>query len=266
MNVCNRFTSWFAVNALAAGLSIGVGAGTVDGAVININDYSLVPNGLNETTTFQSTDLSPDLLNPAVNNTVFYVVSTFTFGTASDAHLQWAFSTVNTSANRLGIEVQDTGLVQFLGTGDTTRTSFNFAQDMAGQTVVLLAKVSYNSNNNVTYGKANASDDTIMNVWINPNGADVEGGANDLSAGDISTIWNSTSFNWFRQTIQNQNTPGTSGTSTIGDTTILTGADATFANAMALVPVPEPGTWAILGAGAAVAGLRLARRRSNVKA
>jgi hypothetical protein len=212
---------------------------------IDVPDYSLVPDGQNLTTTFQNTNVNTPnggTVLPNSGTPVVYVVSTFTFGAASDAHLQWQFSVNETSALRLGVEIQDTGLVQFLGTGDSTRTSFNFNQDMAGQAVTLLAKLSYDANNNVTYGKSNAADDTIMNVWINPTNADVEGSG--LSAGDMSTIWNSAGFNWFRQVIQNQLTPGTSGASSITNTTILTGGNATFSNALALAtgePPPTPG-------------------------
>jgi hypothetical protein len=287
MNVSNRFTSWFAVTALAAGLSTGLGVGTVGAAVIDITDFSFVPDGTSAAP-FQSTDLSPNLLNPAVNDTIFYVVSTFTFGTASDAHLQWQFFVNELSAGRMGVEVQDTGLVQTLGTGSgvlqnispTTdkRSSVNLNQDMAGQSITLLAKFFYNSAVSSDLGARTAAlpggsestaDDTIMNVWINPDMTAVEGDTSSYAAmignGDMYAVWNSTAFNWFRQTIQNQNTPVTSGTSFITNTVILTGTDATFANALA-VAVPEPGTWAMLGAGAALAGLRLARRRSNVKA
>jgi len=210
-------------------------------AETGLTDYSLVPDGTNLTTTFQNTNintLNGGTVLPASGTPVVYVVSTFTFGTSSDAHLQWQFYVNEASAGRIGVEIQDTGLVQFIGTSDSTQTNFNFAQDMAGQTVTLLAKLSYNATNNVTYGKANAADDTVMNVWINPTGSEVEGSG--LSAGDLSTVWNSAGFNWFRQTIQNQNTPGTAGSSSITNTTILTGAEAIFANALALATGGNP--------------------------
>ena len=143
---------------------------------------------------------------------------------------------------RLGVEIQDTGLVQFLGTGDTTRTNFNFNQDMAGQTVTLIAKLSFDLNNNVTAGKADTGSDTIMNVWINPTSSDVEGLPNSLAAGDMSTIWASTGFSWFRQTIQNQLTLGTAGTSSITNTKVLTGANATFSNALLAAGITPPST------------------------
>ena len=223
-----------ALIALAAALSC-------QAAEIDLPDYSLVPDGQNLTTTIQNTNVST--LNggsvlPGSGTPVVYVVSTFSFGAASDAHLQWQFYVNETSAPRLGVEVNDDGLVQFLGSNDSTRTSFNLARNMAGETITLLAKLSYDQNHNVTYGKANASDDTVMNVWVNPTGSDVEGSG--LSAGDLSTIWNSAGFNWFRQVIQNQLTPGTAGASSITSTTILTGADATFANALSLATGGAP--------------------------
>jgi len=237
-------------------------SGSAHAAVINISDHSFAPDG-STTASVQNTNINTPnggTVLPASGTPVVYLVTTYTFGTGSDAHLQTQFYVNETSAPRLGIEIQDTGLVQFLGSGDSTKTNFNFAQDMAGETVVLLAKLSYDATNNVTYGKSNVSDDTIMNVWVNPDGSDVEGSG--LSAGDMSTIWNSAGFNWFRQIVQNQSTPGTAGTSTITNTVILTGADATFANALEAAgvgtPIPAP---AALPAGLAILGLVAVRRR-----
>jgi hypothetical protein len=247
---------------LAASIMVlALGAATsAQAAVIGLSDYSLAPDGQNLTTTFQNTNvntLNGGTVLPASGTPVVYFVTTFTFGEASDAHLQAQFYVNETSAPRLGVEVQDTGLVQFIATNDTTRTSFNFAQDMAGQTVTLLAKLSYDANNNVTYGKTNTADDTIMNVWVNPTISAVEGSG--LAAGDMSTIWNSAGFNWFRQTIQNQSTPSTAGASSIINTTILTGSDATFANALAIATIPEPAAALLGGIGL----LALLRRRRN---
>jgi len=187
--------------------------------------------------------------------------------------MQTQFYVNETTAPRVGIEVQDTGLVQTISTGDgilqavspTTpkRTTVNLAQDMAGQTITLLAKLQYDATLSATYdarttlnGALSTSDDTLMNVWINPDGTDVEGSG--LTAGDMYALWNSAGFNWFRQTIQNQSTPGTAGTSSIIDTTVLTGSDATFANALALA-VPEPSTALLGGLGL----LAFMRRRRN---
>jgi hypothetical protein len=160
--------------------------------------------------------------------------------------------------NRLGIEVQDNGLVQFVSTGDPGRTNVNLAQDMAGQTITLLVKQHYNTTNDSLRATNGTSDDTLMTAWINPDINDVEGSG--LIAGDMHTLWNSRQYRFFTQTIQNQGTPGTAGSSQIFSTVILTGTDATFANALDIAIVPEPSTTALLGLG----GLALIlRRRRN---
>ncbi len=252
-------------------------AGSVQAAVINLADYSLTPDGQNLATTFQNTNvntLNSGSVLPASGTPTVYVVSTFTFGTDSNAHLQWQFYVNETSAPRIGIEVNDDGLIQTIGTGNgqllgngtPKRTTVNLTQDMAGQTITLLAKLHYDATLSDTYQATSNgvtptnSDDTLMNVWINPTSSSVEGSG--LSAGDLYALWNSAGFNWFRQTIQNQNTPGTAGDSLITNTVILTGDDATFANALAFAvpPVPEPGTLVLLALGGLV-GLLIVRRR-----
>ncbi len=211
-------------------------------AEIDIPDHSFVPDG-STTNAYQQTDIATpnggNVLPSGASVHVAYFVTTFTFGENSDAHLQANFRATGGQA-RVGVEIQDTGLVQFVGSGDTTRTNFNFNHDMAGQSVVLLVKAHYDPNHNVIYGKSNASDDTLFNVWINPTGSSVEGSGQ--SAGDMQTVWNSATFGFFGQTILNQSTPGTAGTSFITDTVVLTGADATFANALALATGGTPPT------------------------
>lgn len=246
-------------SCILASATVLLTASSAQAAVINLSDYSLTPDGTNLATTFQNTNvntLNGGSVLPASGTPVVYFVTTFTFGANSDAHLQAQFYVNQTSAPRLGVEVNNDGLVQFIGQADATATTVNLAQDMAGQTITLLAKLQYDVNNSTTYGRSNTADDTLMNIWVNPTGASVE--ESGLSAGDMSTVWNSAGFNWFRQTIQNQLTPGTAGASSITDTVILTGSDATFANALALA-VPEPST-AILGGLGLLALLR--RRRA----
>lgn len=126
---------------------------------------------------------------------------------------------------------------------------------MGGKTITLLAKLHYDATHSDTYSQSNTANDTLMNVWINPTASSVEGSG--LSAGDLTTVWNSAGFSWFRQTIENQSTPDTAGLSSITNTVILTGGDATFANALAIA-IPEP-TTALLGGLGLLALLR--RRR-----
>jgi hypothetical protein len=210
---------------------------------INVPDHSFAPDG-STTSAYQQTDIATpnggNVLPTGASSHVAYFVTTFTFGENSDAHLQANFRATGGQA-RVGVEVNDDGLVQFIGTGDTTRTTFNLSQNMAGRSVVLLVKAHYDPNHNVIYGKSNAADDTLFNAWVNPTGSSVEGSGQ--SAGDMQTVWNSATFGFFGQTIQNQSTLGTAGTSLITDTVVLTGADATFANALALATggPPPPG-------------------------
>lgn len=226
-------------------------------AVISIPSNHYGPDGTNNSNYMQTDIATPNggnVLPTGPTTRVAYFITAFSFGTGSDAHLEANFRATG-GQPRVGVRVQDTGQVTFIGTGDGTRTSFNFNQDMAGQTVTLLVKAYYDQTNNVTYGKANASDDTLFNVWINPTIASVEGSGQ--SAGDMQTVWNSATFGFFGTNIQNQNTPSTAGASQIHSTVILTGSDATFANALDLAVVPEPSTTALLGLG----GLALILRR-----
>lgn len=226
--------------------------GAAYAATISLSDYSFTPDG-STSTNIQQTDIATpnggNVLPAGASTHVAYLVTTYNFGEVSDAHLQTSFRATG-GQPRLGIRIQDTGQVEFTGTGDSTRTSFNFSQDMAGQTVVLLAKLHYDPTHNVTYGKTNANDDTLMNVWVNPTASSVEGSGQ--SAGDMQTVWNSATFGFFNQEILNQSTPGTAGASSITDTVILTGSDATFANALqaaGVAGVPEPTSLALLGLG-----------------
>jgi|GEM_PF-514499 len=200
---------------------------------IDISDISLTPDSTNATQVLQ-TDISiPNGGNvlPNVNGTVVYAVTTYTFGAGSESHFISRFNAIN-GATRLGIEVQDTGLIQFASTNDPGRTNVNLAQDMAGTTVTLLIKQHYDTSNDSLRATLGTSDDTLMTVWVNPDNSDVEGSG--LTAGDMHTLWNSATYKFFTQTIENQSTPGTAGNSFITNTVILTGADATFANANAL--------------------------------
>lgn len=241
-------------------LSIGAmfAASAAHAAIISISDTSLVPDGTNAQQVDQTqinvlNDGGADVL-PNVNGTVVFYVTTVTFGENSDAHFISRFNATG-GQNRLGIEVQDTGLIQFVSSGDPGRTNVNLGTDLAGETLTFIIKQHYDSSNDSLRATLNTGDDTLMNVWVNPDINDVEGSG--LSAGDMHTLWNSHTYRFFTQTIQNQSTPGTAGTSTISDTVILTGSDATFANALFYAGVvPEPSALALTGLG----GLLLLRR------
>jgi hypothetical protein len=219
------------------------------GAEINIPAISLTPDGTNATEVLRT---QINVLNtggadvlPATNGTVVYFVSTYTFGAGSDAHFISRFNATG-GQDRLGIEIQDNGMIQFVSTNDPGRTSVNLARDMAGQTITLLVKQHYNSSNDSLRTTFGTSDDTLMTVWVNPDNSDVEGSG--LTAGDMHTLWNSATYRYFTQTIQNQSTPGTAGASSITNTKILTGTDANWANALALATGGTPPT-GIVNAG-----------------
>ena len=230
-------------------------AATTDAAILIIPDHSFVPDG---SSTVSEQDTNINALNggnvlPTGTPKQAYFVTTFTFGTDSDAHLRVNFETAVGGADRIGVRVQDNGFVDTVGTGGPNRSTFNLAQNLAGQTVTLLAKLQYDSTYDTSLGLTpiGANDDTLMNVWVNPTFSSVEGSG--ISAGDLYALWNSAGFGGFDQTIENQGTLASAGTSFITNTVILTGDDATFANALAFAtPVPEPTTialWSLLGIG-----------------
>jgi len=238
-------------------IALPLAVGSLQAATIGITDISLTPDGTTATEELQTDIATPNggnVLPAGADTHDVYVVTTYTFGADSDAHFLSRFNATGTQP-RLGVEVNNDGLVQFVSSGDGDRTNFNLSQDMAGTTITLLIKQNYNPTNNVTYGKANGPDDTLMNIWVNPTGSSTEGSG--LTAGDMSTIWNSATYGFYTHTIQNQSTPGTAGDSSILNTTILTGADATFSNALALATVPEPSALGLIG----LAGLTLLLRR-----
>lgn len=214
-----------------------------------------------------------DLVSSA--DPIAYVITTFNWGANSNAHLRVRFGNGPTSENRLGIEVNDDGGLGQVGGNNGGFMDYDaltdeprsvpiqiggVPTDMAGTSITLLFKYAYDATNNVTYNvragnnSSAASDDTLMNVWVNPTGTSVEGSG--PTAGDFYAIWNSRDFEGFFPRISNAGTSPAAGLSSITNTTILTGTDATFANALALA-VPEPGSLALLGLG----GLMIARRR-----
>lgn len=246
-------------------LGIAFTVSSASAAVLTIPDYSLVPDGTNfgsdasnASTQLQITDINAlnggNVLPGGAANSpeTIYFVTTFTWGADSDADIFLNFAVTN-GADRLGVSVDHLGVVRIIGTAPLPSFALGFAP--AGRSVTLLAKLHFDLTNSDTYAQTNTANDTVMNVWVNPNASAEEGSG--LAAGDLSTIWNSAGFPRMEQRINNRSTPDTAGTSFITDTVILTGSDATFGNALAIA-VPEPST-ALLGAFGLLALLR--RRR-----
>jgi hypothetical protein len=259
--------------------AVVIAATAAQAAVISIPDYNLVPDGSNygssnaaADTQNQKTDVTAAAGGTIVNSTrpIAYFVTTFSFGTGTSAEINLNFA-VSNGADRLGVKVRANGTVSSTGDGSDTSSDYNFGASLVGQTVTLIGKFDFNADYSVDYGQSNASNDTFATFWINPTGSDTEGSGwtllpgtppttpNPNFSGDFaSAIWNSSSFSLVKQRINNNSTPGTAGTSSILNTTILTGTDATFANALALA-IPEPSAALLGGPGL----LALLRRRRN---
>ena len=260
----------------------GLLAGNSLAAVINVPDHSFTPDGSG---TVSTRDTNIEALNgsPVLSSSgsTAYVVSTFEFGAGSDAHLQWQFfASTPPTAGRIGLNMQDNGSVSIPGiapqrldfdgmTDVLSPSSFSFAQDMAGETVVMIAKLHFDTSNSDTYNvkfnngprTPHGGADTLMNVWFNPTAASVEGAG--PAAGDLYAIWNSSTFRHMRTSVFNQNTSANAGDSSVLNTVILTGDDATFANALAAAGVSTIPSPSAVFAGIPALGALLMRRRRN---
>jgi len=260
--------------ALAIVAVIAFAAGSASAAVINVPDYSLEPDGTDYGTSSsylitedQRTDINAANGGTIVKSTdpVAFYVTTFSFGadTSADMYLNFTFSA---GQDRLGIKVTPAGSATVHGGGGTVQ-SYTHGSSLVGQTVTIIGKFEYDATYSDTYSRSNANDDTIATFWINPTSSDTEGSglpdgyagvANANFTGDVAGVpWNSSQFYLLKQRIDNNFTPGTAGTSSILNTTVLTGADATFANALAIATIPEPTSLALLS----LAGLALIARR-----
>ena len=229
---------------------------SVHAAVISIADVTATPDG--STTRFganynvQAANGGVKILNntaAATDVEVAYLVATFNFGTATLADIGIGFDHATPIASdltpsRMGVEARDGGVVTWFG-GVAQNT--DLGSSLAGQSITLIIKYDFNE---VLRG---TSTSTVGTFWINPTTSSTEG------AGDVvSSAWNSNSFTALILYIDNESTPGTAGASSITNTTLLTGADATFANALAIA-IPEPRA-ALLGV---IGLLALLRRRRN---
>lgn len=247
-------------------------------AVINVTDFTQAPPANPTDGRFDVATPNGSVVNPNTNGSLVYYVTTFTFGSESQAHIS-TFWELSAFQDRTGITVEDTGLVSFNNDGDPGRTTFDInpagngptlsVGEMAGQTVTMIFRSYFNTGNDALRATNTTGDDMLMNIWVNPTGSSTEntpaGGfgsngvatANMLSDGDMQTLWNTSSYTYLSQRIQNQSTPGTGGQNSITNTRVFTGADATFANALAFATIPEPSTALLGGLGM----LALLRRR-----
>ncbi len=258
-----------------------IASSAVQAAVISITDYTLVPNGTDYGNSSANTVLEDQRTNINTANggtivkstdPVAFYVTTFSFGSSTSADIYLNF-TASAGQDRLGIKATVGGVFTVHGGGGSAQ-SFNIGSSLAGQTVTIVGKFLFDADHSVDYGRNNASDDTIATFWINPTVSDTEGSglpdgyvkqngsgtvANASFTGDVAGHpWNSSDFHLLRQRIDNNFTPGTAGNTSILNTKVLTGSDATFANALALATIPEPSA-ALLGGLGLLAPLR--RRR-----
>lgn len=235
--------------------------GSAHAAVLSVPDYTLVPDGTEYgssshylSTEDQRYDVNANNGGTIVNagSPVAYYVTTFEFGAGTSADIYLNF-TASVGQDRLGLLVRSNGT--FVSWGDGTNgTDLDLGSSLAGETITIIGKFEYDANNSDTYGQSNASNDSFATFWINPTPSSTEGSglpdgyegvANANFAGDFaSNVWNSSSFYLLKQRIDNNSTLAGNGSSSILNTTVLTGSDATFANALALATVPEPASLA----------------------
>lgn len=252
--------------------------GPANAAILSVSNFSLTPDGTT-TSPIQTYDVNTNNGGTIVKGAdpVAYFITTINFGTGTLADVQLNFA-ASAGQDRLGIKISDNGYAHSTGDGSDTSNDFDFnggdsnpAGFMGGQTVTVLVKIQYDSTYSATYGESNASNDAFATVWINPTGSSLEGSglpdgygsvSNTNFKGDYSSIlWNSSDYHLFEQRIFNNSTPGTAGATSITNTTILTGSDATWSNAIALATaVPEPSS-VVLGLLGAL--LLLRRKRSS---
>jgi hypothetical protein len=259
---------------LAAAL---IAASSAHATILTVPDFSLTPDGTTASP-LQTYDINANNPGSIVNSTfpVAYFVTRFVFGPDTLADIQLNFA-ASAGQDRLGIRITDNGIANTIGDGADSSIDFDFdgagvnpAGTMAGQTVTIIGKFLYDATFSATYGETNTSNDSFATFWINPTVSALEGSGlpnnygnpdvpNANFTGDFaSPLWNSSSFFLLEQRIFNNSTPDGNDDSSIVNTTILTGTNATFANALALA-IPEPSAALLGGLGL----LALLRRRRN---
>lgn len=233
-------------------LALFLMAGTANAAVIGIADLTATPDGsttrasqnYDVETPNGSTKVLLDTASPGETE-IAYVVTTFNFGTGTSADIGFGFdhtfSVPDSAPSRIGVEARDGGVVTFFNAGVNSNT--DLGSSLAGQSLTLLVKLDLDD--------SRGGNDTIGSFWINPTLSSTQGAADVVNG-----AWNSENFSELILYIDNESTPGTARTSSINNTTLLTGTDATFSNALALA-TPEPTSLAVVGLG----GLLIAGRR-----
>lgn len=227
---------------------------SANAAVISIADFSSTPDG--SVTRFgQNFDVATpngeNVLTNSPGQKFVYVVSTFTFAAGTSVDIGFGFDSTggvaDASPDRVGIEAaiaSNPDRIQFIGGPSANNSSLGA---LPGQTITLIMKLDYDVNRSTTN-----NDDNIASAWFNPTISSTEG-----SPTMVAAPANSYNFPEFILFIDNNSTLAGVGASTITNTTVLTGADATFANALALATVPEPNTAMLIG----LAGFNLLLRR-----
>jgi hypothetical protein len=238
LQLLSHFTRVSALCALASALS-------ANAAIISIADFTATPDG--STTIFnQGHDVATPnggniLTNSIAGQQFVYVLATLNFAAGTSVNMGFGFHSASTIAanaapNRAGVSLSSAGVADITG-GFASSPGTVSLGSVVGQSVTVLLQLDYDKDRNTSN-----NDDNIASFWINPTNADT------TSSFDMtSNPYNSYNFAGFAPYIRNNGTLGTIGESSITDIKILTGSDATFANALALATVPEPDAAMLIG-------------------
>jgi hypothetical protein len=200
----------------------GFAAGLAGAAEITIPEFSFTPDG-STTSTSEVTNVNvPNGGNilPTSPSVIFFV-ATYQIGTGSDAKLVAAASHTSDRLTRFGFSVNAaTGRGQLEGVSYNTTVVIGDG-DVSGEAIRVIVKGEYDTDAGFADGQPSR-----FTAWVNPTASSVEG-----SGWDLQKTWSSQNLAYFGHRIDNQSTPGTAGASSVS-TVLLTGADATFENAL----------------------------------